>query len=128
MQQPGTHVNPLEQIGLRNLGNIYWNLTTPALYEEVVRRREGWISHLGPLVVRTGHHTGRSPNDKFIVREPSSEKLINWGKVNQPMTEEKFTALLGKLCAFFQDRDAFVQNLYAGADPRYRIPVRVVTE
>jgi phosphoenolpyruvate carboxykinase (ATP) len=128
MQQHGTHDNPLEQIGLRNLGNIFWNLTTPALYEEVVRRREGWISHLGPLVVRTGNHTGRSPNDKFIVREPSSEKLINWGKVNQPMAEEKFTALLGKLCAFFQDRDAFVQNLYAGADPRYRIPVRVVTE
>jgi phosphoenolpyruvate carboxykinase (ATP) len=128
MQQHGTHVNPLEQIGLRNLGNIYWNLTTPALYEEVVRRREGWISHLGPLVVRTGHHTGRSPNDKFIVREPSSENNIHWGKVNQPLAEEKFAGLFGKLCAFFQGRDVFVQNLYAGADPRYRIPVRVVTE
>jgi len=128
MQQPGMQVNPLEHIGMRNLGNIYWNLTTPALYEEIVRRREGWISHLGPLVVRTGHHTGRSPNDKFIVREPSSEQKIHWGKVNQPMREEKFTALLGKLCAFFQGRDVFVQNLYAGADPRYRIPVRVVTE
>jgi phosphoenolpyruvate carboxykinase (ATP) len=128
MQQHGTHTNPLEQIGLRNLGNIYWNLSTPAIYEEVVRRREGWISHLGPLVVRTGHHTGRSPNDKFIVREPSSENKINWGKINQPMPEEAFTALYHKLCAFFQGRDVFVQNLYAGADPRYRIPVRVITE
>ena len=128
MQLHGTQINPLEQIGLRNLGNIYWNLTTPAIYEEVVRRREGWISHLGPLVVRTGHHTGRSPNDKFIVREPSSEKKIHWGKVNQPLPEENFNALLMKLCAFFQGRDIFVQNLYAGADPRYRIPVRVITE
>ena len=128
MQQHGTQTNPLEHIGLRNIGNVYWNLTTPALYEEIVRRREGLISHLGPLVVRTGHHTGRSPNDKFIVREPTSEQHINWGKVNQPMPEEKFAGLLGKLCAFFQGRDLFVQNLYAGADPRYRIPVRVITE
>lgn len=128
MQQHGTHVNPLEQLGLRNIGNIYWNLSTSAIYEEVVRRREGWIAHLGPLVVRTGHHTGRSPNDKFIVREPSSEKKIHWGKVNQPIPEENFNALFLKLCAFFQGRDVFVQNLYAGADPRYRIPVRVITE
>ncbi len=128
MQQHGMHLNPLEQIGLRNIGNVYWNLTTPALYEEIVRRREGLISHLGPLVVRTGHHTGRSPNDKFIVREPSSEQHIHWGKVNQPMPQEKFTSLFDKFCAFFQGRDLFVQNLYAGADPRYRIPVRVVTE
>ena len=128
MQQHGTQANPLEQIGLRNIGNVYWNLTTPALYEEIVRRREGLISHLGPLVVRTGHHTGRSPNDKFIVREATSEQHINWGKVNQPMPEEKFAGLFGKLCAFFQGRDLFVQNLYAGADPRYRIPVRVITE
>jgi phosphoenolpyruvate carboxykinase (ATP) len=128
MQQHGNEMNPLEQIGLRNLGNVYWNLSTPALYEEIVRRREGLISHLGPLVVRTGHHTGRSPNDKFIVREPSSESKVNWGKVNQPMPQENFTALVGKLCAFFQGRDLFVQNLYAGADPRYRIPIRVITE
>ncbi len=128
MQQYGTGTHPLEQIGLKNLGGIYWNLSSPALYEEAVRRREGWISHLGPLIVRTGHHTGRSPNDKFIVREPSSEKKINWGKVNQPMEEAKFNGLIAKLCAYFQGRDVFVQNLYAGADPRYRIPVRVITE
>lgn len=128
MQQHGTGGNPLEHIGLRNLGNVYWNLASPALYEEAVRRREGWISHLGPLIVRTGHHTGRSPNDKFIVREPSSEKKINWGKVNQPLDESRFNGLFAKLCAYFQGRDVFIQNLYAGADPRYRIPVRVVTE
>jgi phosphoenolpyruvate carboxykinase (ATP) len=128
MQQHGTEANALAQIGLTNLGNVYWNLSTPALYEEIVRRREGWISHLGPLVVHTGHHTGRSPNDKFIVREPSSEQKIAWGKVNQPMEEASFNALFMKLCAFFQGRDVFIQNLYAGADPAHRLPVRVVTD
>jgi phosphoenolpyruvate carboxykinase (ATP) len=126
MQSQG--VDPLALLGLKNLGNVYWNLSTPSLYEEAVRRREGWISHLGPLVVHTGHHTGRSPNDKFIVRESSSESRVAWGKINRPMDEAKFDALHAKLCAFFQGRDVFVQNLYGGADPRYRIPVRVVTD
>jgi phosphoenolpyruvate carboxykinase (ATP) len=121
-------MTPLERLGLRNLGSVYENLSTPALYEESVRRREGWISHLGPLVVHTGHHTGRSPNDKFIVREASSEARIAWGKINRPMEEAKFDTLFAKLCAFFQGRDVFVQHLYGGADPRYRLPVRVVTD
>jgi len=128
MQQHGASSNILQSLGLTNLGNLYWNLTTPALYEEVVRRREGWISHLGPLVVHTGHHTGRSPNDKFIVKEPSCERKIAWGKVNRPMDAAKFDALYAKLCAFFQGRDLFVQNLFAGADARFRIPVRVITD
>jgi phosphoenolpyruvate carboxykinase (ATP) len=128
MQQHGTGASALAQLGLTNLGNVYWDLSTPALYEEIVRRREGWISHLGPMVVHTGHHTGRSPNDKFIVRETSSEQKIAWGKVNQPMDEARFNALFMKLCAFFQGRDVFIQNLYAGADPSHRIPVRVITD
>lgn len=128
MQQHGASSQILQTLGLTNLGNIYWNLSSPALYEEVVRRREGWISHLGPLVVHTGHHTGRSPNDKFIVRESSSEKKIAWGKFNRPMEAGKFDGLHAKLCAFFQGRDLFVQNLFAGADPKYRIPVRVITD
>jgi phosphoenolpyruvate carboxykinase (ATP) len=128
MQQHGTGKEPLAHIGLRNLGNVYWNLSTASLYEEVVRRREGWISNQGPMVIHTGHHTGRSPNDKFIVREPASEGRIAWGKVNRPLDEAKFAALHAKLCAFFQGRDVFIQNLYAGADPRYRLPVRVITD
>jgi phosphoenolpyruvate carboxykinase (ATP) len=128
MQQHGMGAATLARIGLTNLGNVYWNLSTPGLYEEAVRRGEAWISHLGPLIVRTGQHTGRSPNDKFIVREPSSEKNIAWGPVNQPLSEENFNTLHSKLCAYLQGRDIFVQNLYAGADPEYRIPVRVVNE
>ena len=73
----------LEKHGIKNMGFVYWNLSTPVLYEEAIRRREGQVAHLGPLVVRTGEHTGRSPNDKFIVREPSSEDKVWWGTVNK---------------------------------------------
>ena len=128
MQQHGTSGDVLHKLGLRNLGNVYWNLSSPALYEEVVRRREGWVSHLGPLVVHTGHHTGRSPNDKFIVKDQGSKQKVAWGKVNRPMDPSKFDVLYANLCAFFQGRDVFVQNLYGGADPRYRVPIRVVTD
>jgi phosphoenolpyruvate carboxykinase (ATP) len=128
MQEHGPDISLLEELGLRNLENAYWNLSTSALYEEIVRRREGWISHLGPLVVHTGHHTGRSPNDKFIAKEPLTEHNIAWGKVNRPIDPDKFDGLKAKLCAYFQDRDVFVQNLYGGADPRYQIPIRVITD
>ncbi|MGH7163343.1 MAG: phosphoenolpyruvate carboxykinase (ATP), partial [Planctomycetota bacterium] len=118
----------LEQHGIVNVEDVHWNLPTAALYEEAVRRREGLIAHHGPLVVSTGDHTGRSPNDKFIVREPGSEARIAWGKVNRPFDPERFDRLYGRLLAYLQRRDVFVQDCHAGADPRYRVPVRVVTE
>lgn len=118
----------LENYGLKNLGTVYWNPSTPALYEEVVRRREGVISHLGPLVVKTGHHTGRSPKDKLIVREPSSEDKIWWGKENRPIEPEYSEKLYKRMLVHLQDRDLFIQDCYAGADPYYRIPIRVITE
>ena len=83
----------LSYLGLSNLGTIHHNLSTPALYEEAVRRSEGWISHLGPFVVRTGQYTGRSAEDKFVVREPSSEDRIWWGKHNRPVDAEHFEKL-----------------------------------
>jgi phosphoenolpyruvate carboxykinase (ATP) len=116
----------LKYLGLENLGRVYWNLPTPALYEEAIRRYEGMLSHLGPLVVRTGQHTGRLPKDKFLVREPSSEGKIWWGKVNRPMEEANFETLKRRLCAYLQGKDVFIENCYAGADERYRIPIRVV--
>ena len=75
----------LEKHGIKNTGFVYWNLSTPLLYEEVIRRREGRMAHLGPLVVRTGEYTGRSPNDKFVVKEPSSADKVWWGPVNKAM-------------------------------------------
>ncbi|MDZ7291188.1 MAG: phosphoenolpyruvate carboxykinase [candidate division KSB1 bacterium] len=114
--------------GIENTNVEYWNLNTAALYEEVVRRREGIIAHLGPLVVRTGHHTGRSPNDKYLVREPSSESKIWWGKVNRPFEPEKFDRLYERLLSYLHGKDVFVQDCFAGADPRYRLPIRIITE
>src|SRR3954465_10124146 len=99
----------LERQGLYNLHNVYWNLPTPLLYEEAIRRSEARLSHLGPLVVRTGQHTGRSPNDKFIVQEASSEDLIWWGKVNHPMQPDTFDRLRQRMLAYVQGKDLFVE-------------------
>ncbi len=118
----------LEKHGIHNVGNVYWNLSTPMLYEEIVRRREGLISHLGPMVVRTGHYTGRSPNDKFIVQEPTSKKDIWWGKVNKPISKEKYNILFHRVIANIQGKDLYIQDLYAGIDPEYQIPIRIITE
>ncbi|NOX88166.1 MAG: phosphoenolpyruvate carboxykinase [Calditrichaeota bacterium] len=118
----------LENLGIRNVNNIYWNMTTPALYEQIIRRREGLLSHLGPVVVRTGTFTGRSPNDKFIVKEPVTESEIWWGKVNRPFDEEKFDHIWHRLQAYLQGNDIFIQDCYVGADPKYQIPIRVITE
>jgi len=118
----------LDYLGLRNLNNVYWNLTTPILYEQIIRRREGLLSHLGPVVVRTGSFTGRSPNDKFIVKEPTSEHEIWWGDVNRPFSEEKFNQIWYRMQAYLQGNDIFVQDCYVGADEKHRIPLRVITE
>ena len=121
-------VHSLDRHGIKNVNNIYWNLSTPALYEQIVRRREGILAHLGSIVVRTGHHTGRSPKDKFIVDEPASRENIWWGNVNRPFERHRFEALYNRLLAYLQGKDVFIQDCYAGADERYRVPVRVITE
>ncbi len=118
----------LGEHGIRNVRTVWWNLSTPALYEQALERREGLLAHLGPLVVRTGQYTGRSPNDRYVVREPSSEGHIWWGKANQPFSAERYDALRARLTAYLQGKDLFVQDCFVGADPKYRIPVRVVTE
>jgi len=118
----------LDEIGLHNVGQVFWNPTTPQLYEEAVHRHEGWVAHLGPLVVRTGSHTGRSPKDKFIVKEPQSQDRVWWSKENRPFAPEKFNTLHRRLTAYLQGRDIFVQDCHAGADPDYRVAVRVITE
>ncbi|VVM05191.1 phosphoenolpyruvate carboxykinase (ATP) [Methylacidimicrobium cyclopophantes] len=118
----------LEYLGIRNVREVYWNLTTPALYEAAIRRYEGMISHLGPFVFRTGEHTGRLPKDKFLVQEPSSQDKVWWGPVNQPISPEAFEQLRRRLLAYLQGKDLFIQDCYGGADPRYRIPLRIITE
>ncbi len=121
-------IKGLEAHGLYNLNEIFWNLPTPALYEQALLRREGYLSHLGPLVVRTGHHTGRSANDKFIVDEVESHDQIWWGTINKPIPEQNFDILHQRMASYLQMKDVYVQDCYAGADPEYRMPIRIVTE
>jgi phosphoenolpyruvate carboxykinase (ATP) len=109
-------------------GKIVANLSTAALYEAAVRDGEGLIAAEGPLVVGTGTHTGRSPRDKFIVREPSSEDKIWWGDVNHEISEEHYDRLRGRLMAYVADRRLYSQDLFIGAHPTHRRSLRVYTE
>jgi phosphoenolpyruvate carboxykinase (ATP) len=126
MAQP--HATGLEEHGIQNVARVHWNMSVPGLYEEAVRRREALIGADGPLVCRTGQHTGRSPNDKFIVREPSSEEKVWWSKVNRPLEPQHFDALHRRMSSYVEGRELFVQESYAGADPRYRLRIRIITE
>jgi len=118
----------LDTLGLKNLGHEHWNLRVPALYEHAVRNGEGAVAEGGPFVVLTGQHTGRSASDKFIVRNGASENEVNWGKVNVGMDPAHFEVLKSRMLAYYQGRDAYVQDLHGGADPDFRVRVRVVTE
>ncbi len=118
----------LEQQGILNTGNVYWNLSTPALYEAAIRRQEGILANFGPLVVRTGEHTGRSANDKFIVREADTANEVWWGKINNPLNKNHFHTLYRRMLAYMQGRELFVQDSYAGTDSSYRLGIRVITE
>lgn len=118
----------LEHHGLYNPNTVFWNLTTPALYEQAIKNGEGLLSHLGPLVVDTGHHTGRSANDKFTVREPSTEGAVWWGEINKPFSPDRFEKLHQRMISYLEMKDIYVQDCFAGADPAYRLPIRVITE
>jgi phosphoenolpyruvate carboxykinase (ATP) len=121
-------VHGLEEHGIRTSRPIHHNLGTAALYEHAIRRQEGQLAAEGPLVCQTGAHTGRSPNDKFVVKEPSSDAHVAWGKVNRPMEPAHFDALKRDIVAHLADRELYVQDLYAGADPSYRLQVRFIQE
>lgn len=118
----------IEAHGLTNIGRVHWNLNTPMLYEKIVNRREGLVAHLGPIAVRTGSYTGRSPQDKFIVKEKSSADKIWWSPHNKPFSEPKFKSLWSRLQAYLQGKEVYVQDCHAGADMKFRLPIRVITE
>ena len=122
------HKVGLETHGLKNLKKINWNLSTPQLYEHIIANKEGQLSHLGPVCVTTGEHTGRAPNDKFIVQEPSSQENIWWGKVNRPFSVEQFEALYSRILAYLQGKEVYVQDCCAGCDPKHQTHIRVITE
>jgi phosphoenolpyruvate carboxykinase (ATP) len=118
----------LSEHGLEPSGRVYANPTTALLYMHTLLRGEGRLAEGGPLVVDTGVHTGRSPNDKFVVREPGSEDRIAWGKVNQDLDEEHFEGLRDKVVAHLEGHDVYVVDAFAGADPAHRLALRVITD
>ncbi|GKY89273.1 phosphoenolpyruvate carboxykinase [Sinisalibacter aestuarii] len=123
-------VNPaqrLEDQGITGLGDVYYNLIEPQLMEHAVKRGEGHVGKGGTMLVSTGSHTGRSPNDKFVVRTPEVEDTIWWDN-NKPMDPEAFDRLYADMLAHMQGKDLFVEDLYGGADPAYQLDVRMVTE
>ena len=118
----------LDNYGIREPARVYWNLNTPELYEEIARRNEAVLSDHGALIVDTGEHTGRAAKDKAIVREPESENKVFWGDINKDFSREKFNALKERMMAYARGRDLFVQDTFVGADLKYQLPIRIVTE
>jgi phosphoenolpyruvate carboxykinase (ATP) len=118
----------LSNHGFNYLDKVYWNLSESALYEEAIFRNEGHVSEGGPFVVKTGKHTARAAADKFIVKEESTDKNIWWGVHNRPFSLEKFNSLMQRIEAYAQGEEFFVQDCYVGADPEYRMPIRIITE
>jgi phosphoenolpyruvate carboxykinase (ATP) len=104
------------------------NLSVAELYEYATRGDEGVLAAQGPLVVRTGHHTGRSPRDKYIVDEPDAHQKVWWGGFNQPISEEQYAQLRQRFIDHMNQREVFVQDCFVGADPRFRRSVRAYTE
>ena len=121
------NTNGLEAQGLRPSGQVHWNFVAPELMLAAARRGEGEFADMGPFVAVTSPHTGRSPNDKFVVKEPSTDADIDWGKVNQPYSPEHFEALYTDVKAYLnQQPELFIQDLRCGADPAHRLSVRYV--
>jgi phosphoenolpyruvate carboxykinase (ATP) len=117
----------LDAHGLAPSGRVYWNPTTSLLYSHALLRGDARLAEGGPLVVDTGVHTGRSPQDKFVVREPGSEDRIWWSSVNQPIGEDRFERLRSKVVSFLDEQDVYIVDAFAGADPVHRLALRVVT-
>ena len=126
--EPAGSGRGLEAHGLARLRNSYWNLGTAALYEHALRNGEGTLAADGPLVVLTGRHTGRSAGDKFIVCDRATEGEVDWGQVNVAMAPRHAASLHRRMLAWWQGRDAYVQDLYSGACPARRVKVRVITQ
>jgi phosphoenolpyruvate carboxykinase (ATP) len=117
----------LDNHGIRNPGTVFWNLNPVELVEHAIRRGEGSLVDGGPFNAVTTPHTGRSPQDRFIVREPASEGDIDWGKVNIPFEAGNYDRLREDVMGHLEGQDLFVRDMWGGADPRYRLGVRVVT-
>jgi phosphoenolpyruvate carboxykinase (ATP) len=118
----------LKNHGFKLLDRVFWNLPEEALYEEIIFRNEGKVTKHGAVVVNTGQHTARAAADKFVVQEQTTDDKIWWGIYNRPFSSEKFNQIIGRVQAYCQGEELFVQDCYVGADPDYRMPIRIITE
>jgi phosphoenolpyruvate carboxykinase (ATP) len=118
----------LKNQGLNHLEGVYWNLPGEALYEEIIFNNEAKISKEGAIICNTGKHTARAAQDKFIIKEESSDENIWWGTYNRPHAVDKWSLLIARLQAWAQGKKLYVQDCYAGADPDFKMPVRIITE
>lgn len=115
-------------LGLGNVAAAYWNMTPAELVEEAIVRGEGRLVDSGALAADTGEFTGRSPKDRFIVKDAITENAVWWGDVNIPFDSQKFDLLYHRVCAYLAGKEIFVRDAYACADPKFRTNIRVVTE
>lgn len=118
----------LSQIGLKGLSNVFWNQSPAELIEDTILMGEGVLTHTGALAIETGEFTGRSPKDRFIVEDAKTKDSVWWGNINIPFSESKFDKLYDRVCAYLEDKDVYVRDAFACADPRYKAAVRVVAE
>ncbi len=118
----------LDQLGMKNVGQVYRNLPIAKLVEHALARTEGILAANGALCVKTGKYTGRSPDDKFIVEEPSSQEEIHWNQLNVAISENNFNRLYRRVLSYVQGRDLYIFDGYVGADPKYSKGVRIITE
>lgn len=118
----------LDYLGLKNLATAFWNLSPAELVEETITLEQGSITNTGALSVDTGEFTGRSPKDKFIVKDSNTENSVWWSQFNIPFESSKFDRLFERMSAYLTGREVYVRDAFVCADPRYRMNVRVVTE
>jgi phosphoenolpyruvate carboxykinase (ATP) len=114
--------------GLRNINTVYYQLPVSEIIEHAIKNDDGQLSERGALVTKTGAYTGRSPNDRYIVDTPTIHDQINWGKINKPISEEKYNIVYEKIKNYFENKDCYVFDGYIGADPQYRYSGRFITE
>lgn len=118
----------LSEHGIENVEVAHWNLSAAQLVEKALQRHEGLLAEGGAITVKTGQFTGRSPKDKYVVREPGTESAVDWGSVNQPISEQIFDQIYNRLVKSWEGDELFVQDCFAGADPNYTLPVRVIAQ
>jgi len=118
----------LSEIGLENVSFAYWNLYPSELIEDTIRMGDGVLTDTGAIAINTGEFTGRSPKDKFVVKDETTENSVWWGEVNNIFDPEKFDALYNRMTAYLSGKEVWIRDAYVCASPKYRLNLRVVNE